>query len=248
MNKLFFILLMLLLSIAAHAVTLTRDSTDLVSIPVAIRADVCQWDEEAEICTGPNQEVIFGHALVYPVRDPPLSENVDIEIFVFNNEIYRSMTINPRTSSNLYTEEETAQLYEESNGEPVLELENIIGLFGRLSRVNPDGTEDYGEFTEPLEDTTSEKQNTGPSYQGIGTFEVTYSGGREGIGRRTPDSNPFEDLTADSYEDLELTIDGQMYKLQNITSYTEDLQWRAGCTADADCNEGQICDEGACKG
>lgn len=208
-SLLIFSLVVLLISVVAvYSITLTRESTDLVRIPVAIRAEVCLWDESLNSCLGENKEVVFGHADVYPIRDPPLSETALMELFIFDNMVYRSTTLGVIPYANYYTQEQREQFA----GDLPPEADNIVGVRGDLSRVNPDGTEEQGP-TVTREEEGKEGQYTESAWQ----YKITY---------RNLGVEEFGDLNIDDYEDMELRIGDDVYKLQSIVASAEDIEWR----------------------
>ncbi len=118
MNKKFVLLFVILATTLVLAITLTREATREVTIPIAARGVVCPWNNETQTCTGANEEIVFGQARVYPTTGDSPSEM--FLIIMSDLRVYRSTG--------------TAPFYDEAETE-------TLGDRGRLSRVSPDGSE-----------------------------------------------------------------------------------------------------------
>lgn len=79
--------LLLFVVIAAEAITLTKEMTEKVVIPFAIKGGACLWDSATNNCLGPNEDIVFGQADVYPKNNAITSSMI---IIVFKDKLYRS--------------------------------------------------------------------------------------------------------------------------------------------------------------
>lgn len=94
MKSIFIYIITLLIIISSvFAITLTKEYIEVVKIPLVIKAEICPWDDTTNSCNGLNKEIIFGTSLVYPIQDDPdINPNsADMDVFIFNNNIYRSI-------------------------------------------------------------------------------------------------------------------------------------------------------------
>lgn len=118
MNKKFVVLFVILATTLVLAITLTREATSEVVVPIAARGEVCPWNNETATCIGGNEEVVFGQALVYPSSGDSPSE----------------MFLLVTSDLSVYRSTGTAPFYDEP-------ATQTLGDRGRLSRVSPDGSE-----------------------------------------------------------------------------------------------------------
>jgi len=81
------IVFVLLSAVIVSAITLTKDYTRLVVVPIAVSGQVCLWDSNQSKCTQDSEPIVFGTAEVYPTFS---SAPVNMTLIVFRDNIYRS--------------------------------------------------------------------------------------------------------------------------------------------------------------
>jgi len=85
-----FILFVLFSALVVSAITLTKEFTKLVIVPIATSGTVCLWDSVDSQCLQEPELIVFGKADVYPTfGGGPYS----MTLIVFRNNIYRSTGI-----------------------------------------------------------------------------------------------------------------------------------------------------------
>ncbi len=79
------------------AVTLTKEVTEKVVIPVAVEGRICVFDEANQQCLKPEEPIVFGTSLVYPKGSTQTP--TPLTFFFFRNKIYRSTQLTYKSDS-----------------------------------------------------------------------------------------------------------------------------------------------------
>lgn len=91
MDKKLFLFLLIFLALfnamLVFSLTLTKDLTRLVVVPLAVSGEVCLWDSVNNQCLQSNEPIVFGKAEVYPTFG---GGPFPMTLIVFRNNIYRS--------------------------------------------------------------------------------------------------------------------------------------------------------------
>jgi len=238
-KKLPIILLAIFLSvIAVYAITLTKEATEKVVVPFAIKGDVCLWDSATNQCLEPNENIIFGRAEAYPiiyttvVREGEAPVRVRGEstrphsmiLIIFKDKLYRSTTISYEYyETNCRETERSERVCERWKGEEdkvVIEGEERIceewGILNYMQKVCDivGIKQQSGELSTVTETGYETEDRSSPD-----TYNILYD--EEGSKKIEYDDGT-EEYYNNNVKDLELNLGNNIYKLQNIDKVLEE--------------------------